>query len=1064
MSLEASAIALTTAVVKAAAKVWLGDRVIAADATAKVFDLLEKQVTGLNDRRKLRLLFTNLESRVADRLLPFLDVEFRALPDHERAAAVDAARETFDRAALTEDDLFASDLDAAFLYRSLLRTVPGVPREFLLSADAVELYQRVLRECCAYLVQVTSTLPRFQPGALVEILQRETEILETVRSVLAALPERRHPDDFAADFRRQVVTALDRMALFGAGLADATRLYPLSVAYLSLSVATEHGGAAGDRIEHVLPHSSRILLRGEAGSGKTTLLQWLAVQCASRQLRDVDGWADLEPFLVRLRRFSRSPLPAPEQFLDEVGRHIADEMPRGWVQNRLRRGQAVLLVDGLDELPDDRRREVREWLRELVVAFPRARYVVTTRPAAVAPDWLRGEGFTEVRLQPMTPRDVRTFVTRWHAAMPGEPLDDRRDALVAAIGARGALRRLAENPLLCALLCALHHEGNGRLPDNRMELYEVALRMLLDSRDVERRIESPVRLSLTEKLVLVRHIAYWLVRNGHTDTSVADAQARITAKLRSMGQIDVTPKTVFRHLLDRGGVLREPVPGRIDFVHRTFQEYLAAQAAVEEDDIGILIANAHLDEWREVVVLAAGHAHPRQRERLLDGVLTWDADEAQRLKLDLVALACLETSPELNERLRNEIEDRASTLIPPSNHQQVEELAGAGEFVLDLLADCDPEPGEVPLLLRTAALIGGPGAIALLARYSGREELAVAEELIEAWPRFDYTEYAERVLAGSPLRGGSLSVHEPTMLASLKHLRHLTWLRCRFEDGYGRLDFVHDLPKLEMLEIADPAGYDLPALAGSSLTGLALIGRPQPEAVDLAPLTDVRGLTSIEAKLPSRGWAALASLPQLEHLQLSRIDDPSRLAELAPLSGLRSLALSNVFDLTDLIPLGFLTAPVSLSFQGCPDLRDLALLHRFPELRYLRLITCPQVDPAPIATLTELRLLELMDIRPSDLSLLSGLQHLEELRLREVKSVPDLTPLAALDGLKVLTVDGTGELDLRPLAERADLQIVVGKQIRPIGADLLGPGSTVEPATVPRRWPGVPRRPVDSGL
>ncbi|WP_328613038.1 hypothetical protein OHS18_28880 [Amycolatopsis sp. NBC_00355] len=94
----------------------------------QVFDLPEKQVTGLNDRRKLRLLFTNLESRVADRLLPFLDVEFRALPEHERAAAVDAARETFDRAALTDDDLFATDLDTAFLYRFLVRTVPGLPR------------------------------------------------------------------------------------------------------------------------------------------------------------------------------------------------------------------------------------------------------------------------------------------------------------------------------------------------------------------------------------------------------------------------------------------------------------------------------------------------------------------------------------------------------------------------------------------------------------------------------------------------------------------------------------------------------------------------------------------------------------------------------------------------------------------------------------------------------------------------------------------------------------------------------------------------------------------------
>ncbi|MFI5584800.1 NACHT domain-containing protein [Amycolatopsis sp. NPDC051758] len=1043
MSLEASAIALTTAVVKAAAKVWLGDRPIAADASAKVFDLLEKQVTGLNDRRKLRLLFTNLESRVADRLLPFLEVEFRALPENERAAAVDAVRETFDRAALTDDDLFAADLDAGYLYRYLLRTVPGVTS--LLSADATELYQRVLRECCAYLVQLTSTLPRFQPGALVEVLRRETEILETVRNVLAALPERRHPDDFAADFRRQVVTALDRMSLFGAGLSDATRLYPLSVAYLSLSVTSEDDVAAGDRIEHVLPRTSRILLRGEAGSGKTTLLQWLAVQCASGQLKDVEGWTGLEPFLVRLRRFSRAPLPAPERFLDEVGRHIADEMPRGWVQKRLRRGQAVLLVDGLDELPDERRREVREWLRELVGAFPLARFVITTRPAAVAPDWLREEGFTEVRLQPMTPRDVRTFVTRWHTALPGAALEEQRDALIAAIGARSALRRLAENPLLCALLCALHHEGNGRLPDNRMELYEVALRMLLDSRDIERRIEATVRLSLTEKLVLLRNLAYWLVRNGHTDVPAADAEARVAAKLRSMSQIDVTPRTVFRHLLDRGGVLREPVPGRIDFVHRTFQEYLAAQAAVEEDDIGVLTANAHLDEWREVVVLAAGHAHPAQRERLLDGILSWNADEAHRLKLDLVALACLETSPVLSERLRNEIEDRASALIPPKGNEEAYALAAAGDFVLDLLADCDPAPGEAGPTVRAAGLIGGPVALDLLARYGPSEDASVAIELIAAWEQFDPVEYAKRVLADSPLLDGAVVVTAPAILAGLAHLPHLTWLRCRFDDGHGRLDFVRGLPRLEQLEIADIAGYDLPALAGTGLTRVALTGPPLPESVDLTPLAAVRGLRSIEARVATTGWAALAELPDLRDLKLSWIDDPRHLAELVALKSLRSLSLSHVFRLTDLAPLVFLTGPVSLEFLGCKALEDITLLRRWaPRLGILRLIDCPPVDPAPIGDLTELRLLDLTATDLPDLSLLSGLRHLRTLRLRDLRGMPDLTPLTGLDQLGSLTITGMGRLDLRPLAGRTGLRIQVSELVEPVGAELLGPDCTVE--------------------
>ncbi|WP_284747330.1 NACHT domain-containing protein [Amycolatopsis sp. RTGN1] len=1017
MSLEASAIALTTAVVKAAAKLWLGDRPIAADASAKVFDLLEKQVTGLNDRRNLRLLFTNLESRVADRLLPFLDVEFRALPENERTAAVDAARETFDRAALTDDDLFATDLDAAFLYRSLLRTAPGATS--LLSADATELYRRVLRECCAYLVQVTSTLPRFQPGALVEVLRRETEILETVRNVLATLPERRHPDDFAADFRRQVVTALDRMALFGVGLTDATRLYPLSVAYLSLSVSADDDGPPAGRIEHVLPRTRRILLRGEAGSGKTTMLQWLAVQCASRQLQDADGWADLEPFLVRLRRFSRSPLPTPERFLDEVGRHIADEMPPGWVHKRLRKGWAVVLVDGIDELPDERRREVRGWLRELVGAFPKARFVVTTRPAAVAPGWLRGEGFTEVRLQPMTPRDVRTFVKRWHAAVPAP--EDRGDALIAVIGARSALRRLAENPLMCALLCALHQEGNGRLPDNRMELYDVALRMLLDSRDVERRIEATVRLSLTEKLVLLRSLAYWLVRNGHTDVPVSDAEARVAAKLRSMGQIDVTPHTVFRHLVDRGGVLREPVPGRIDFVHRTFQEYLAAQAAVEEDDIGILTANAHLDEWREVVVLAAGHAHPAQRERLLDGILRWDADEQERLKLDLVALACLETSPVLTERLRNEIEDRASTLIPPSTFEEATALAAAGEFVLDLLADSEPETATaVAATVHAIALIGGPGALELLTRYRDAQDQLVVDVLVDARKRFDPAEFAERVLADLPI--GYLLAPDPAELAGLEHLRHLEYLDCWFAAGHGDLSFVRKLPRLKGLEVADASGFDLRSLAGTSLERITLTGDLFPESTDIGSLAEVPTLRTILAEVTTHGWARLAELPGLRYLKLSYVEDLDRFAELAALPLLPALGVEGLPELTDLRPLSFLARPTGLSFRNCPRLREVhALAGWAGSLTQLSFKNCPEIEPSVLPSLTGLQVLQLTNT-----------------------PFPDLRVLSGLPALRHLTLNGPAEIDLTPLAGRTDLEVLVGGDVQLVGEELLGPGSRVE--------------------
>ncbi|MCE0447639.1 hypothetical protein LT493_36885 [Streptomyces tricolor] len=41
------------------------------------------------------------------------------------------------------------------------------------------------------------------------------------------------------------------------------------------------------------------------------------------------------------------------------------------------------------------------------------------------------------------------------------------------------MARLATNPLMCGLICALHRERRGYLPTGRKELYDAALTMLL---------------------------------------------------------------------------------------------------------------------------------------------------------------------------------------------------------------------------------------------------------------------------------------------------------------------------------------------------------------------------------------------------------------------------------------------------------------------------------------------------------------------------------------------------------------------------------------------------------
>ncbi|MFH9651105.1 hypothetical protein ACIOHR_20100 [Streptomyces anulatus] len=62
----------------------------------------------------------------------------------------------------------------------------------------------------------------------------------------------------------------------------------------------------------------------------------------------------------------------------------------------------------------------------------------------------------------------------------------------------------------------------------------------------------------------------------------------------------------------------------MDFIHRTFQDYLGAKAAVEGIDFDFLIANAHLDQWEDVIRMAVAHSRLTERTRLLTGIIRRD--------------------------------------------------------------------------------------------------------------------------------------------------------------------------------------------------------------------------------------------------------------------------------------------------------------------------------------------------------------------------------------------------------------------------------------------------------
>ena len=68
-------------------------------------------------------------------------------------------------------------------------------------------------------------------------------------------------------------------------------------------------------------------------------------------------------------------------------------------------------------------------------------------------------------------------------------------------------------------------------------------------------------------------------------------------------------------------MLHETPERTIRFIHLPFQSFLAAQMALEEGHIGLLIKNAYDEEWTEILTLAAAQATAEKCEKLLRGLL-----------------------------------------------------------------------------------------------------------------------------------------------------------------------------------------------------------------------------------------------------------------------------------------------------------------------------------------------------------------------------------------------------------------------------------------------------------
>lgn len=872
-------------------------------------------------------------------------------------------------------------------------------------------------------------------------------------------------ENYTRRYCMHVIDKHDVLELFGCDIPRELQRHQLSVAYVSLNLASEDEdnlppgpslkrmpmplfakpdlpedageppeeiGAASTTIEHILDRisagSKRLLINGPAGAGKSTLLRWCAIQAAQQVLSGAtspldfhhppahppmpdsyaaDGlspppgaWRQKIPLLIRLRDCPTGQLPAARELPTFLAKHLPTAPP-DWMTNLLDSGQAIVLFDGVDEIHRDRRPQLAEEIGELIRTYPNCLYVVTTRPGAVAAGWLERQGFAEARVEPMSRRDRDEFIDKWYRSAtqelksrprPGEDLPGTATRLKTELAEQLELGKLATNPLLCAMICALYRDRQEKLPETPAELSEALCHMLLHRRERETpgligsHFSSTWRaLTYPQKKELLAELAWQMVSHGESALEITVATSMVASSLDSIpGRIPGEAEEVVQALVERSGLLRPASDGRIDFLHNTLKEYLAAGRVVADGDCNSLAAHADDPAWQPVILFALALAPEPFSSGLVGKLLNRVVSPKSQVKKsgnlskrERKALAtikarqfflvrCRAAAKRLAAELSNTIDGFLVHLLPPASMNEVEALAQIGPRILPYAAATLEDSSWWPRqschtlarCLRLIRLIGGPRAHSMLKLVHGlpsnsvqvnNEWLLACTELSPderlPWPFPHHKTITSLDLSSSAI----LDISRVAELTSLRHLRLArTWVTS--------IEPLKGLKLLEFLSLSSTLVRDLSPL--SELVALHFLDLSSTPVRDLSPLSDLQSLKTLLCPyLWVSDLSPLAGLKALEHLYLWGC----QVTDLSPLTGLQNLR--------------------ALHLDGLRGVNDLSPLAGLSSLRWLDVAWTQVGDLAPLVGLPKLKQLSLEGTLVTDLSPLIAVASLQQISL-----------------------------------------------------------------------------------
>ncbi|MBN1900890.1 HEAT repeat domain-containing protein, partial [Candidatus Sumerlaeota bacterium] len=353
-----------------------------------------------------------------------------------------------------------------------------------------------------------------------------------------------------------------------------------------------------DRIidtEKALNEHNKLMITGAPGSGKTTLLRHLALKLCKENLEK--GEKIQAPIPITLGEFSESGKDLRE-YIDKVFEKFEFPKAKNYVEEDLKQGKCVLLLDGFDELATrERQDKVTSQIQGFLKKYPKARIIATSRIAGYHDEL---KGFTKLELMEFDDKQIERFIDNWFKKT--DP--DKGKSMFKEIRKNKQIKSIAQNPLMISII-AIIYEEDKELPQKRVELYERCVEVLLSKWDKKKKLKN--RYPSDSKEFILKKLAFL----GHCKNKRILTEKEIMEDMLKhfprLGLKEGDAKPFLDEIWQRSYLLRQVSRERYDFLHLSFQEYFTALELKDKAD-GISIIIRHLQEpwWEEPILLYAG--------------------------------------------------------------------------------------------------------------------------------------------------------------------------------------------------------------------------------------------------------------------------------------------------------------------------------------------------------------------------------------------------------------------------------------------------------------------------